>query len=34
MILEPRKIKDVIVSIFSPPICHEMMGPDAMIFIF
>ena len=22
------------VSIISPPICHEVMGPDAMIFIF
>ena len=31
MILEPKKIKSVTVSIFSPPICHEMMGPDAMI---
>ena len=31
--LEPAKIKSVTVSIF-PPICHEMMGPDAMIFVF
>ena len=26
VILEPKKIKSVTVSIFSPPICHEMMG--------
>ena len=32
--LEPKKIKSVTVSIVSPPICHEVMGPDAMIFIF
>ena len=29
VILEPKKIKSVIVS---PSICHELMGPDAMIF--
>ena len=34
MILEPKKIKSVTVSIVSPPICHEVMGLDAMIFIF
>ena len=34
MILEPLKINSVTVSIVSPPICHEVMGPDAMIFIF
>ena len=34
VILEPRKIKSVTVSIVSPSICHEVMGPDAMIFIF
>ena len=33
-ILEPRKIKSVTVSIVSPSICHEVMGPDAMTFIF
>ena len=32
VILEPRKIKSVTVSIVSPSICHEVMGPDAMIF--
>ena len=34
VILEPMKIKSVTVSIISPSICHEVMGPDAMIFIF
>ena len=34
MILEPKKIKSVTVSIVFPSICHEVMGPDAMIFVF
>ena len=34
VILEPKKIKSVTVSIVSPSICHEVMGSDAMIFIF
>ena len=34
VILEPRKIKFVTVSLFSLPICHEVMGPDAMIWFF
>ena len=34
VILEPKKIKSVTVSTGSPPICHEVMGPDAMIFVF
>ena len=34
VILEPRKTKSVTVSIVSPSICHEVMGPDAMILIF
>ena len=34
VILEPRKIKSDTVSIVFPSICHEVMGPDAMIFIF
>ena len=33
VILEPKKIKSVTVSIVSPFICHEVMGPDAMIFV-
>ena len=31
VILEPKKIKSVTVS---PSICHELTGPDAMIFVF
>ena len=34
VILEPLKIKSVTVSTVSPSICHEMMGPDAMILRF
>ena len=34
VILEPRKIKSATVSTVSPSICHEVMGPDAMIFVF
>ena len=34
VILEPKKIKSVIISIVSPSICHEVMGPDAMISVF
>ena len=33
-ILEPKKIKSVTVFSVSPSICHEMMGPDAMILVF
>ena len=34
MIFEPKKIKSVPVSIVFPSICHEVMGLDAIIFIF
>ena len=34
VILEPRKIKSDTVSTVSPSICYEVMGPDAMIFVF
>ena len=34
VILEPKKIKSVTISIVSPSICHEVMGPDAMILVF
>ena len=34
VILEPPKIKSVTVSIVSPSICHEVMGPGAMILVF
>ena len=33
VILEPPKIKSLTVSIVSPTICHEEMGPDAMILV-
>ena len=34
MILEPKNIKSATVSTVSASLCHEVMGPDAMIFIF
>ena len=34
VILEPKKIKSVTVSIVSPSICHGVMGPDAVILSF
>ena len=34
VILESKKIKSVTVSSVSPSICHEVMGPDAMIFAY
>ena len=34
VILEPQKIKSATVCTVSPSICHEMMGPDAMILVF
>ena len=34
VLLEPPKIKSVTVSIVSPSICHEVMGPYAMILVF
>ena len=33
VILEPRKIKSATVSTVSPSICHEVMGPVAMILV-
>ena len=32
VILEPKEIKSVTVSIISPSICHEVMGLDAILF--
>ena len=32
VILEPRKTKSDTVSTVSPSICHEVIGPDAIIF--
>ena len=34
VILEPPKIKSVTISIVFPSICHEVIGPDAMILVF
>ena len=34
VILQPRKIKSVTVSIVSPSFCHEVMGPDAIMLVF
>ena len=33
VILEPPKLRSLTVSIFSPSIHHEVMGPDAVIFV-
>ena len=34
VILEPPKLKPLTLSSVSPSICHEVMGPDAMILVF
>ena len=34
VILEPKKIKSLTVSIVSPSLCRDVMGTDAMIFVF
>ena len=34
VILELREIKSVTVYTFSPSICHEVLGLDAMILVF
>ena len=34
VILELKKIKSLTVSIVSPSVCLEVMGPDAMILVF
>ena len=34
VILEPKKIKSVTVSIVSPSIYHEVMGPNVIILVF
>ena len=34
VILESKKMKSLTVSIVSPYISHEVMGPDAMVFVF
>ena len=34
VLLEPKKIKSVTVSVVSPSICYEVLGPDAVILAF
>ena len=34
VILEPPKIKSLTLSTVSPSISYEVMGPEAMIFVF
>ena len=34
VVLEPKKMKSVMVTIVSPSICHEVMGLDVMILVF
>ena len=34
VILEPKKITQPLFPLFPHSICHEVMGPDAMIFVF
>ena len=34
VILAPKTIKSATVSTVSPSICHEVIGPDAMILVF
>ena len=34
VILEPKKIKSLTASIVSPSVCHEVIGPDAVILAF
>ena len=34
VILEPKKIKSLMVSIVSPSICHEVMGLDAVLLAY
>ena len=33
VLLEAKKIKFVTISIFSPTVCHELMGPGTMILV-
>ena len=34
VILKPQNIKSLTFPVVSPSICHEVMGPDAMILVF
>ena len=34
VILEPKKVKSVTVSVVAPSICHEGLGPDTMLLVY
>ena len=34
VISKSKKIKSVPAATFTPSVCHEVMGPDAMIFVY
>ena len=34
VILEPKKLKSLTVSVVSPSVCHQVIGLDAIIFVF
>ena len=34
VLLDPKNIKSLTVSVGSPFICHEVVGPDDMILVF
>ena len=34
VVLEPKKMKSVTVSIVSSSVCHEVMGPNVMTLVF
>ena len=34
VIMLSKKIKSLTISIVSPSVCHEVMGPDVMILVF
>ena len=34
VILEPKRIKSVTVSIITPSVCQEVMGPNVIILVF
>jgi len=34
MILEPKQRKSVTASTFSPSVCHDVIGPNAMLLVF
>ena len=34
VILEPKKLKSLTVSVVSPSVCHQVIGLDAIILVF